>query len=149
MTFLVTGGQITVTGGRMVYNDTVITLTDQNLSDFALIGAAAAYYFVTSGGVIERSFDIGGVGPLFLETWCTPTNQAANYEVRATVTSGALTGGSGTGTWLPISGGTRNWYVENFTSGTIESCTFTVEIRQTGTSTVIDSATITLTAEVS
>lgn len=127
--------------------DAVITITDQTVSDLDAT-AAYAWYFVTSGGQIEYSTQAGGINPVNIEQWCTPTTQAANYEVRVTVTLGALSGGSGTGTWLAISGGTRNWYVEEFVSGATNLCMFTVEIRRTGTTTVLDSATITLEAQV-
>lgn len=127
--------------------DAVITISNQTISDTDFT-AAYAYYFVTSGGQIQSSKEVGGINPTTLEQWCTPTTQAANYEVRATVTSGALSGGSGTGTWLAISGGTRNWFVDNTASGTINDAVLTIEIRRTGTTTVLDSATITLQAEV-
>ena len=126
--------------------DAVITISDQTISDTDFT-AAYAYYFVTGGGQIEYSTQAGGINPINLEQWCTPTTQAANYEVRVTVNSGFLSGGSGTGTWLATSS-TRNWFVDNTTSGTINSAVFTVEIRRTGTTTVLDSATITLSAEV-
>jgi len=80
-----------------------------------------------------------------LEQWCTPTSQASNYEALVTVTSGTLSGGSGTGTWLALST-TRNWYVEEFTPGGSNFCTFTVQIRKIGTTTVLDTATIDLEA---
>lgn len=127
--------------------DAVITISNQTISDLDAT-AAYAYYFVTSGGQIQSSTQAGGINPTTLEQWCTPTTQAANYEVRATLTSGALSGGSGTGTWLAISGGTRNWFVDNFVSGTTNSAVLTIEIRRVGTTTVLDSATINLDAQV-
>lgn len=127
--------------------DAVITISNQTIYD-ADATAAYAWYFVTSGGQIQEAKTSDGSSPTTLEQWCTPTTQAANYEVRVTVTSGVLSGGSGTGTWLAISGGTRNWYIANTTSGSLDTTIFTVEIRRVGTTTVLDSATITLQAEV-
>jgi hypothetical protein len=123
-----------------------ISITDQNISDVDAT-AAYAYYFLTAGGLVQSSTQSGGSSPTTLETWCTPTSAAANYEVFIDVTSGALSGGSGSGSWLALSS-TRNWYVDNTVSGTFNECIFTVEIRQIGTTTVLDSATITLYAEV-
>jgi hypothetical protein len=124
----------------------VVTITDQNISDTDF-GSAQAYYFVTAGGQIAQSTQSGGTGPTNIEQWVTPTSAVTLFEARVTITSGALTGGSGAGTWLPLST-TRNWFVENSSSGTIEECIFTIEIRRTSTGTVQDSATITLYTEV-
>ena len=126
--------------------DALITISDQNISDITF-GSAQAYYFLTAGGLVQQSLNSGGTGPTTLEQWCTPASLTSNYEARVTITSGALTGGSGTGTWLALST-TRNWFIENGVSGTFEQCIFTVEIRRIGTTTVLDSATITLYAEV-
>lgn len=124
----------------------VITISNQSISDLDA-SAAYAYYFLTAGGQVEQSTSAGGTSPTNLEQWCTPTSQASNYEALITVTSGVLSGGSGTGTWLALST-TRNWYVEEFTSGNTNICTFTVQIRRIGTATVLDTATIDLEAAV-
>jgi hypothetical protein len=123
-----------------------ISITDQNISDIDAT-AAYAYYFLTAGGLVQSSTQAGGSSPATLETWCTPTSAAANYEVLINVTSGAFSGGSGSGSWLALSS-TRSWYVDNTVSGTFNECIFTVEIREIGTTTVLDSATIILFAEV-
>lgn len=84
----------------------------------------------------------------------TPTNWFRNapntgigssYEIRAS----NLTGNTPTGTfntWLALSA-TRSWTLTRPAQGT-STCSFTVEIRDTATSTVQDSGTITLTATV-
>ena len=127
-------------------NDAVISITDQYVADFSG-GAAYAYYFLTAGGLVQSSIQAGGTGPTTLETWCTPTSQASNYEALITVTSGTLSGGSGAGTWLALST-TRNWFVEEFSSGNTNSCQFTVQIRRIGSVNVLDTATIDLSATV-
>lgn len=127
-------------------DNVVISITDQSISDTDFV-AAYAYYFLTAGGQVEQSTQAGGTGPTNLEQWCTPTSQSSNYEAFITVSSGALSGGSATGTWLALST-TRNWYVEELTSGNSNQCIFTVDIRKIGTGTVLDTATITLYAEV-
>jgi hypothetical protein len=124
----------------------VVSITNQSISDINF-GSAEAYYFVTSGGQIAQSTQSGGINPTNLEQWVTPLSAVGLFEARVTITSGALTGGSGTGTWLPLST-TRNWYIENSVSGTFEECVFTIEIRRTTSGVIQDSATITLYAEV-
>ncbi len=132
--------------GSAAGDPATITISDQNISGFDA-PSAYAYYFLTAGGQVEQSTDPGGINPINLEQWCTPTSAVASYEARVTVNSGSLSGGSGTGTWLALSS-TRNWYVDNFSSGTFVDCVFTVEIRLASTGVVKDSATITLYAEV-
>lgn len=125
-------------------SNVVISITDQYISGSG-VSAAYAYYFLTAGGQVESSIDAGGINPTNLEQWCTPTSQSSNYEALVTVTSGTLSGGSGTGTWLALST-TRNWYVEEFTPGGSNLCQFTVQIRKIGTTTVLDTATIDIEA---
>lgn len=127
-------------------SNVVISITDQSIFDLDA-SDAYAYYFLTSGGQVASSTQAGGTSPTTLEQWCTPTSQASNYEARVTVTTGTLSGGSGTGTWLALSS-TRNWFVNESRSGASTLCIFTVEIRRTGTTTVLDSASITLEAQV-
>ena len=129
-------------------NDAVISITDQVLFSFS-VAPAQSYYFLTSGGQVEQSYEVGGANPQPLlptpEQWCTPTDQASNYEAFVTVTSGSLSGGSGTGVWLALST-TRNWYVEELNPTSSNACTFTVDIRRIGSVNVLDTATIDLEA---
>lgn len=81
----------------------------------------------------------------FLQDWVTPNSAAANYECYVTVSSGSLTSGT-SGSWLSL-GTTRMWTITQFTLGQ-RICVFTVDIRKIGTTTVLDSATITLEAVV-
>ena len=127
-------------------SNVVISITDQYISGSG-VSDAYAFYFLTAGGQVESSTFAGGINPVNLEQWCTPTNQSSNYEALVTLTSGTLSGGSGTGTWLALST-TRNWYVEEFGSGNSKLCQFTVQIRKIGTGTVLDTATIDLEANV-
>lgn len=126
-------------------SNVVISITDQNISDFDA-SAAYAYYILTSSGLVQSSTQGGGTSPTTLETWCTPTSQASNYEALVTVTSGSLSGGT-SGSWVALSS-SRSWYVEEFISGNSNLCIFTVQIRRIGTSTTLDTATITLEATV-
>lgn len=123
----------------------VISITNQTVSDVtggardALVG-----YRLTSTGLAQTQSGTGSFGTV--ETWCTPTGEAVNYEALVTVTSGTLTSGT-SGSWIALST-TRTW-TRDASIGLNELCVFTVEIRRTGTGTVLDTATITLEADAS
>lgn len=120
-----------------------ISVTDQTLSviAFSPVTATSGYRLNTNGKVYQN--DQGSY--LYIEDWVTPNGAAASYECYVTVTSGTLSSGT-SGSWLSL-GTTRDWTVAQSSIGT-KTCTFTVDIRKIGTTTVLDSATITLTAEV-
>lgn len=122
--------------------DALITISNQSITD-ATGGArnATAGYRLTSGGQAQSQINLTFAT---LEQWCTPTSQASNYEVLVTVTSGSLSTGTA-GSWLALSS-TQTW-TRTATIGSANTCVFTVEIRRVGTSTVLDSATITLEAD--
>lgn len=123
-------------------SNVVISITDQTITDASGgILSATAGYRLTSGGFAQSQ-----IGVLFtnIEQWCTPTSEASNYEVLVTVTSGSLSSGT-SGSWLALSS-TRTW-TRTASPGNTETCVFTAEIRRIGTTTVLDSATITLVAD--
>jgi hypothetical protein len=122
-----------------------ISITDQSIDGFGL-SSSGAWYYLTSGGVVQGSIIFGGTSQFFIENWVTPTSAASDYEAFVTVTSGSLTGGT-TGSWVALSS-TRSWYIQSVVTG-LTTCVFTVQIRRVGTGTVLDTATITLTADVS
>jgi hypothetical protein len=69
------------------------------------------------------------------------------FWVRATVTSGGLSGGSGTGTWLQLSS-SRNWQRNRTTVGS-SAGTITLEIAtDSGGTNIVTSGSYTLTATV-
>ena len=120
----------------------LIAITDRTITD-GTGGArnATAGYRLTSGGQVQSQINLTFTT---LEQWCTPTTEASNYEVLVTVTSGSLSTGTA-GSWLALSS-TQTW-TRTATIGTANTCVFTVQIRRVGTSTVLDSATITLEAD--
>jgi hypothetical protein len=121
----------------------VITLTDQYINDFSG-GArnATTGYRLTSGGVAQALI----YNTYYtLETWCTPTGEAVNYEVLVNnVTGSGLSSGT-VGSWIALST-TRTWTLVA-TPGNGELTSFDVSIRRAGTTTVIDTATITLESD--
>lgn len=96
-----------------------------------------AKYELTNTGIAN-----GYNSPRFIENWLS-SGFTSDYQVRVTDVGGGLTGGSGTGTWLNL-GTTRFWEITESASGASISNEILVEIRDVATSTIQDSATITL-----
>lgn len=79
-----------------------------------------------------------------LGDWIVPKDLAgAGYECRATLVSGTLSSGT-TGSWLALNTN-REWTVS--ASSTIQSCSFTLEIRDASSLVVLSTCTIDLHAE--
>lgn len=125
-------------------NDALIAITNRTISAFVFPpNTAEAGYRLGADGKVYK-YENGVFTEI--ETWCTPTSQASNYEARVTVNSGSTPTGS-VGTWAALSS-TRSWTISETTSGVNNLSNFNVEIRRTGTTTVLDSAVIDLTAGV-
>lgn len=123
-----------------------VTLSDQSISDVIVgVGAASASYQLTSSGIVNQ---ITTSGTVALENWVTPTSAAgASYEAQVTVTSGVLTSGT-TGSWLALNS-TQTWNLTRPNPAGVgsDACTFTIEIRQASSGTVLATATIDLYVE--
>lgn len=134
------GTQISLPSNFWGKSNDVISISDQTFSDYTFCSAAQAYYTLKSNGVAYK-----GEGPTetSLGNWVTPTGSASNYEVYATLSSGSLTTGT-TGSWLALSSN-RLWSVEA-SGNNGQSAVIVVEIRRIGTTTVLDSATISMEA---
>lgn len=90
---------------------------------------ASAQFLLNSDGSAYQA--VGGGAPTVLYAWCVPAAQAVNYEVYATLVSGALSGGSSAvSTWLALTS-TRGWIVS--TSSGIATATLNIGIRRVGT----------------
>ena len=105
-------------------------------------------YQLTSGGKEQGGFGTAAsISYADIRDWVTPTSNANLYEVRATRNSGALSSGT-TGTWLALTS-TRTWTVTRSVIGT-STANLTIEIRLAGgPGTILASATVSMTAEVS
>jgi hypothetical protein len=126
-------------GGAMV------AITDQYLEGQgnAVIAKTVSYRIMTDGKVymgVSRNTN-GQMDYTELETWLL-SGVVANYQVKATVTSGTLT--SGVTTWQSCS--TLNEWFVTADPGNTKTTYITVEIRDTATSTVRDSAAVVLAA---
>lgn len=105
--------------------------------------SGSAQYTLNTTGDIERFTTLGGT--VDIGDWITP--KGANktpYTVRATVTAGALSSGT-TGSDLALTS-SQTWAVNQVGLGN-NSATFTVDIKRG--STIVDTASITLNANVS
>lgn len=89
-----------------------------------------------------------GIGLTFQYNWLIPGVNAANYDIRATITGGSPgTFSTGTaGSYLNL-GTTRSW-TRGSTSGVLRSVIATFDIRDAVSLAVVASASITLECEV-
>lgn len=109
-----------------------IRIDPATVLDFSGGGTASSQFLLSSDGSAYEA--VGGGSPTVLYPWCVPAAQAANYEVYATLVSGALSGGSSAvSTWLALTS-TRSWIVS--TSGGIASATLNIGLRQVGTTSI-------------
>lgn len=121
-----------------------IALTGQNLFAAAPGTTATITYQINADGKVY--YTQNGGSPVFLEDWCIPASQAANYECYATVIAGALNGGSAaTNTWIALSS-SRTWLITRTTLG-LEEAAINVGIRRVGSVPILASADIYLYAE--
>lgn len=121
-----------------------IVLSNQSIADFTGGGSnASAGYQLTSAGAAN---EIVGASTSFLETWCSPSGEAVNYEVFVTVTGAALTVGF-INAWTALST-TRTWRLDAGIGQNLTS-TLSVTVRRVGTTTPTYAATIDLNADAS
>lgn len=126
---------------RLVFQNAVVSISDTNVTRTVTTPATAtaSYALENDGDIAVNGSDDGD--------WITPKAAAgADYECRATVISGGFTTGT-FGSWLALSS-TRSWTLVQSGIGTA-TASMTLEIRRASDGTVLDSATISFTAEVS
>jgi len=121
-------------GATVNFNDEVVTA--------AGVPAQSAGYRIDVNGFVYQV--VNGVDTS-LGQWVTPTSAGGNYEVFATVTSGSVSSGT-TGSWVATSGSPL-WTRVAVISGTINIVELVMDVRATGTGTVLDSWSVTLEAE--
>lgn len=106
---------------------------------------ATAGYKLLSNGIAQKT-SINGTYVSISGEWETGGSPGSAYDAYVTVTSGSLSTGTA-GSWVNL-GTNRTWTRLRSGVGT-STCIFTVQIRDANTLTVLDSASITLTAVVS
>lgn len=113
-------------------------ITNQSISDGAIGTSTAEYEVRSNGNVVNHNNTV-------LERWHQSPFMGSSYEVRATLSSGSTPSGT-LGSWLALSSN-RSWSVtDSIDEGVDVTCVLLVEIGLAGTSTALDSATITLSA---
>jgi hypothetical protein len=116
-----------------------VSLSNQNAFDTEFEGStASAAYVLNANGSFVSTGEAGGF-------WITPQEGMGSFEVRATLNSGSLTSGT-TGVWLALNAN-RSWLVEQFSVGDT-SANLTMQIRRIGDSSILASATVSVTAEI-
>lgn len=119
----------------------VVNFSDQSIYSGTSSPATAGYRVNSDGFDYENVQNVYSV----LTQWVTPASAGGNYEVFATVTSGSLTTGT-TGSWLATSTN-PTWTRSNGSVGTTQAVTMTMQVRATGTTTVLDTWTVYIEAE--
>ena len=121
-----------------------ITISNVTTTNTRAGTAATAKYELQSDGDIYRS-SANANPDVYVGDWIEPRASAGGgYECKVTINTGSLTTGT-SGSWLALSS-TRTWTIVQGSMGS-GNVNFTVEIRQVGSSTTLDSAIIDLTAE--
>jgi hypothetical protein len=119
----------------------VVNFADAVVTAAGVPSQSAGYRIDTNGSVYQvvNSVDTS------LGQWVTPTSAGGNYEVYATLVSGTLSSGT-TGSWVATSGSPL-WTRAAVISGTLNIVELGMDVRATGTGTVLDSWSVTLEAE--
>lgn len=118
-----------------------VNFIDVNVTAAGVPAQSAGYQINTNGFDYQR---INGVDTL-LNQWVTPSSAGGNYEVFATIVSGSVSSGT-TGSWVATSGSPL-WTRVAAIVGTINTVILSMQVRATGTGTVLDTWTVTLEAE--
>ncbi len=128
---------------RKIFAGDQITIADVGASsDVTSPSSATATYRLTSAGNIEYTTGSNTINDQ--GDWITPQTNMASYECRMDVLSGTFSSGT-TGAWMSLST-TRTWTKLQSVNGS-SAVSGTLQIRRTSDGTVMDSATITLTAK--
>jgi hypothetical protein len=120
--------------------------------DVVALGTPFAASSDVIGGTATAQYQLRGSGDVFATTinnvvnfvsnWVKPSASAPAYECFATLNSGAVTGT--TGAWLALTAN-RIWSVTKTGIGSA-SAQITVQIRRVGTTTILATAVVTLSA---
>jgi len=121
-----------------------VSISDTTMTRFTT-APAQVYYEVQSGGTVHKTGP--GGEDIEVETWLL-VGSASDYEIMVTVNSSTVPlGGSATATWLSL-GTTRSWTLTDSTADAVgESAEILVQIRDATSHAILDSATITMSAQ--
>lgn len=131
-----------------------ILISSADILDSSFTSATAGIRFNNTGYLEKYKANSGGYSAIAAGVqWANtePNTIGADYEIEVVITDGNIfttTAGSGAGNWINL-GTTRYWDCSvSASSGTIETkiCTATWSIRKVGTTTVLSTDSIRLTA---
>jgi hypothetical protein len=105
---------------------------------------AVTGYKVDSDGSVYTAENASGAYTI-QQAWISDPTKVADFEVRATVVSGATPTGSVTATWLQLNAD-RLWELQA-SAGTLLQCVLTIEIRQSASAAVVATATVDMTSD--
>ena len=126
--------------------DAIISLTTQYInSSFPGFQQASAVYGLSSDGYVKQGTYVSPQSFTNVEQWCNPSSLTGNYEALITLYTGSLDFGT-VGSWIPLGSGTQYFRI-TAGSNQIKECTFVVEIRKIGTTTVLASWGVSLYAD--
>lgn len=124
---------------------TKISITNQTIdSNFSGYSQASAVYSLRADGYVYKGAYATTQTFTQVEQWCTPAGQASNYEALVTMTQNSLTFGP-VGTWVPLNTD-QYWRLTVTGPAGDRTAQFNVQIRKIGTTNILDSATINLSA---
>lgn len=127
----------TSSGGGGTGGGTFIGVADDSVSQIGVSASETITWAVNSNGTYGKASE---------STWNSSTTAGSGYEARATLISSSATISGTFGTWLSLST-SRSWSMTDSTQdNNAETGSFTLEMRAAGTTTVLSSATISLTA---
>jgi len=121
-------------GGTVDFNDATVLA--------AGVPAQSAGYRIDTNGFV---FEVINGTSTSLQQWVSPSSAGGGYEVYATLVSGILSSGT-TGSWVATSGSPL-WTRVAAVVGTTQIVELAMDVRATGTGTVLDSWSVHLEAE--
>ena len=118
-----------------------VNFNDASVTAAGVPSQSAGYRINTNGFVYQV---VNGTDTS-LGQWVTPSSAGGNYEVYASLVSGTLSSGT-TGSWVATSGSPL-WTRVAAISGTLNIVELVMDVRATGTGTILDTWSIQLEAE--
>lgn len=112
------------------------------VSDVEATGVAIASIILNTDGTISIT---GNSSSPTSGTWAVGNVTGSDWEARLTVNSGTSPSGAATNTWLALSTG-RAWSLTRAIAGIVTG-NYTIEVRDAATSTLQDSCTVSMTAQ--
>lgn len=132
-------GILTVLAG-MGAGSAQIIVNDLTVFDSVPMGTAEARYILNGDGFVYQYTSSSGQSQV--EEWVIPTDEANNYEARATYVSGTTASGPAYGSWHSL-GSAKTW---SLATTTFAQGVFDIDIRDSATQTIRGTGRITLFA---